>query len=378
MALWIASTEQWLGSQEGPQDRARSCRRLGVNSLPLGRAALFLPLLLGTESGCIGNRIIHSVPPTPLELAEFLAAGPSVEEIDTDKLVAVNIGKPYKLVSGDLITLTLPAKVFSDYEPETGDSRDMKSRVGKDGKVRLPQLGPFPISGLTLSEVEEAIASAYHSPEYLKERPNVVCAVDEYRTVSVAVMGAVNTPGIYGLRSDRLSVLGALMAAGGIHPDRGASQIRILRPAEDDIEPEAVPVRSTDIPLQDLLLGGGETIVVEPRTDRQFSVVGLVKKVGIFPYPEPRQYNLMQAIATAGGVDATAAPRFATIYRKKTNGEVIAATFRIDGLALQHGSNIPIKDGDVIAIEHTEGSWFRSFLSDVFGFRLSGSGTTSL
>ena len=72
------------------------------------------------------------------------------------------------------------------------------------------------------------------------------------------------------------------------------------------------------------------------------------------------------------------APRFATVYRKKKSGEIIGATFRIDGLELLNGSNVLIKDGDVISIEHTEGSWFRSFLSDVFGFRLSGSTPTTL
>ena len=341
----------------------------------------FLAACLAWGSGCVGNRVIHPVLPTPEELAEFNAAGPKAEEFDTDQLVAMHLGGPYKLVSGDLVKLTLPPNVFPDWEGE-GDStpRELKSRVDAEGKVRLPKLGEFPMGGLTVAEVEDGIANAYAAPEYLKERPNVVCTVEDYRTVPVTVWGAVNSPGIHPLRSDRLSVLGALMAAGGIHADRGSSSIRILRPSEggEDGEAEVVPVRATDIPLRDIALTGGETIVVEPMLDRKFTVVGLVKKVGSFPYPEHEQYNLLQAIATAGGVDEIAAPRWATIYRKKEDGEVIAVTFRIDGLELVHGSNVVVKDGDVIAIEHTEGSWVRSFLSQVFGFRISGSSTTSL
>jgi len=340
------------------------------------RARLTVALVVVLVSGCIGNRVIHPVMPTGLELAEFEAAGPPVEEIDTDKLVALNIGGPYKLVSGDLLTITLPAEALPDAEEEAGP-QEVKSRVGRDGSVHLPQLNDFPVVGLTLAEAENAIAEAYHAPELLKERPNVVCAVTEYRTVAVAVMGAVNTPGIHALRSDRLSVLGALMAAGGIHPERGSSFIRILQPGDDEKEPEVVPVRSLDIPLQDIALTGGETIVVEPQAERAFTVIGLVKKVGNFPYPDSRQYNLMQALAVAGGVEDSAAPRFATIYRKKQNGEIIGATFQIDGLSLRSGSNILVKDGDVIAVEHTEGSWFRQFLSDVFGFRISGSSVIS-
>lgn len=344
---------------------------------PVLRARLALALALPLVAGCVGHRIVHPVMPDGAELAEFEAAGPPVEQVDTDKLVALNIGGPYKLVTGDLLALTLPAEVYPDAE-EGAEPKELKSRVDRDGKVRLPLLGDFPVAGLTLAEAEDSIAAAYHDPSLLKERPNVVCTVSDYRTVSVAVMGAVNSPGIHGLRSDRLTVLGALMAAGGIHPERGASAIRVLRQGEEGGQPEVVPVRSLDIPLQDVTLAGGETIVVEPQSERQFAVVGLVNKVGVFPYPEPRQFNLMQAIATAGGVDATAAPRYATVYRKKDNGEIIGATFRIDGLALQHGSNILIKDGDVVAIEHTEGSWFRQFVSSVFGFRISGSSATSI
>ncbi len=347
--------------------------------LPHSVRALLALTCLGWGGGCIGNRIIHPEVPSPEELAEFHAAGPEIPTYDADQLMAVNTGGPYKLVSGDLILLSLPPQVFPDYESESGDvPRELKTRIDEEGKLRLPKLGLFPVAGLTLAETEISIATAYTAVElFKKERPNVVCTVEEYRTVPVTVWGAVGNPGIYPLRSDRLSVLGALMAAGGINTDRGSSSIRIQRPGADG-KAETVPVHSTDIPLYDIALMGGETIVVDPAQDRKFSVTGLVKKVGLFPYPEHEQYNLMQAIAVAGGVDATAAPRFATIYRKKKDGEVIGATFRLDGLALVHASNILVKGGDVIAVEHTEGSWFRSFLSDVFGFRLSGSTTTTL
>ena len=353
--------------------------------LVIQRAPALLSLLLlgGAGSGCIGNRIVHPVMPSLDELAEFNAAGPKIETYETDTLVSASRTGPYKLVPGDLVQFTLPPQVFPDYESESGaESKDVKMRVDEKGEVRLPILGAFPVGGLTLSEIEKAIATAYNAEDiFKKEPPNIVCTIEDYREVPVTVTGAVNSPGIHSLRSDRLSLLGALMAAGGIHTDRGASTIRIQRPGkegEEEPPPVSVSVRNTDIPLQDIPLEGGETIVVEQRRDRYFAVLGLTKKAGIFPYPDDRYYNLMEALASAGGVDATAAPRFATVYRKKKSGEIIGATFRIDGLELLNGSNVLIKDGDVISIEHTEGSWFRSFLSDVFGFRLSGSTTTTL
>jgi protein involved in polysaccharide export with SLBB domain len=133
----------------------------------------------------------------------------------------------------------------------------------------------------------------------------------------------------------------------------------------------------SDIPLDDIALKGGETIVVEPAPDRSFSVIGLVKRSGVFPYPAPRRYNLMQALATAGGVDENAAPRYATVYRVRADGKVIGATFKIDGTTLEDGSTVWIKDGDVISVDHTQGSWLRQFFSQVFGFRASVSVSTS-
>jgi protein involved in polysaccharide export with SLBB domain len=228
------------------------------------------------------------------------------------------------------------------------------------------------VSGRTTAEIEEQLAAAFHDPARLKERPNVVVTVAEYRTVSVAVIGAVNQPGLHELRHDHMTVVGALMAAGGIKTERGAKEIRVIGQDEaGQTVTRSLAVLLADIPLEDVALVGGETIVVEPPPERAFSVIGLVKKSGVFPYPAPRRYNLMQALAAAGGVDENAAPRYATIYRVKADGSVLGATFKIDGTSLEDASNVWIKDGDVIAVDHTQGSWLRSFFSQVFGFRAS-------
>jgi polysaccharide export outer membrane protein len=199
----------------------------------------------------------------------------------------------------------------------------------------------------------------------------VVVTVAEFDTVDVAVTGAVNQPGTHALRSDRRTVLGALTEAGGIKGERGAREVRVLSKEVGVVVARVLQVGLQDMLLGDLALRGGETVVVVPAAERAFSVIGLVKKSGVFDYPAPRRYNLLQALATAGGVDESAAPRYATVYRRNPDGSVLAATFQIDGDALENGSNITIKDGDVVAVEHTQGSWLRQFFSQVFGFRAS-------
>lgn len=338
---------------------------------------LLCALVALLATGCIGHRVIYPVQPTAADLQAFEAAGPSDVMVDPLQLEGMRVAGPYRVGAGDLLKLELPAEAGNDV-PEASSRLEVRCRVQPDGTVLLPQVGDLEVAGRTTGEIEDAVARAYDTAERLGERPNVVVTVEEYATVSVAVIGAVSLPGYHDLRSDHRSVVGALMAAGGIKAERGAARIRVLSKDEagQTVERE-LGVQSGDIPLADVALVGGETVVVEPPTERQFTVIGLVAKSGIFEYPVPRIYNLMQALAVAGGVDPNAAPRYATIYRVNAEGAVIAATFKIDGTSLMNASNVRIKDGDVIAVEHTPGSWMRLFFSQVFGLRASFSAGTA-
>ena len=93
--------------------------------------------------------------------------------------------------------------------------------------------------------------------------------------------------------------------------------------------------------------------------------MGLVENPGAFEYPPEVSYNLMQALAIAGGVDMTANPPWATVFRKDVSGRIIPATFKIKGDGLVKSSSLPIKPGDVIVIEHTAASWTRSLLAQI-------------
>jgi hypothetical protein len=120
--------------------------------------------------------------------------------------------------------------------------------------------------------------------------------------------------------------------------------------------PEAVvlPVYGLNVPFTNVALREGDTVVVERLKVPMFSVVGLVRSPGNFPYPPDTQFNLMQAVAFAGGLDPVANPRYATIYRLTTDGAIVRVPFKLieDG-ELTEALMTPIKPGDVVAIEHT-------------------------
>lgn len=99
---------------------------------------------------------------------------------------------------------------------------------------------------------------------------------------------------------------------------------------------------------------------------RTFTVTGLVKLPGIFPYPTNIQYSLVDVIAGAGGIDLTANPRYAKIYRRDSTGNIVSAIFKIDKSSMDKASKVIIKPGDLIALEPTLQTQTNLFLSQVF------------
>lgn len=102
---------------------------------------------------------------------------------------------------------------------------------------------------------------------------------------------------------------------------------------------------------------------------RVISVVGLVKEPGVFEYPYDVEYNLMEAIAQAKGVDIVSDPRYATVYRKDVSGQVLAATFRIDRDYFLDATEVMLMPGDVVSVEETPRTRMNRFINDLFYIR---------
>ena len=111
--------------------------------------------------------------------------------------------------------------------------------------------------------------------------------------------------------------------------------------------------------------------------ERVFTVLGLVRMPDAFPYPPDVQYNLMEALAFAGGLDMVADPRYLKIYRQNEKGEILSATFGVDNRSFAKASQIIIKPGDVIYVDHTLRTRTNQFLAEVFQFRVGASVTSN-
>jgi len=147
------------------------------------------------------------------------------------------------------------------------------------------------------------------------------------------------------------------------------SEAADVQNSEDTVngdEPLVLPVKGLNIPFADAALVDGASVQIEALNPQVFTVMGLVNKPGAFPYPPNVKYNLLQAIAFGGGVDEVAAPRYVRIYRQNSEDKIVDVTFKIKGNVPTAASNVAIKPGDVIAVEHTSRTERRVLLVNMF------------
>ncbi len=81
--------------------------------------------------------------------------------------------------------------------------------VTNEGTINFPVIGTLKVEGLTVSEVQDMIASRIEG-NYLKTRPVVTVHLSNYK---ISVLGEVASPGTYTVPSEKITVYGALALA---------------------------------------------------------------------------------------------------------------------------------------------------------------------
>lgn len=134
------------------------------------------------------------------------------------------IGKPrsdYRISAADLLDIT----VYGDQD------LTRKVRVGQNGTVSMPLIGPVKLGGLTMLEAESVLN------EKLKKyyvAPQTSLFIEDYGNKQIFVLGQVQKPGSYPIPSEsRLTVLEAISTAGGFTPIAGLDRTRVLRNGPD-------------------------------------------------------------------------------------------------------------------------------------------------
>jgi polysaccharide export outer membrane protein len=222
-------------------------------------------------------------------------------------------------------------------------------RVSEAGTITLPLVGEIPVAGLSTREVETRLEGAL-SPAYLRN-PKVTVTVTEYLGHQVSVIGAVNQPGAYPFRSNRVSLLQALSEARGVreNADRVAYVVRAA-PRSDEPQPLEVDLDALMRRGQgtEVMLDAGDSVYV-PEANT-FYVTGEVEKRGA--YTLRRDTTLSKAIVEAGGVTSRAATGSIAIVRSTGSGERKEIT-GLDLNAIMKGApehDLPLQAQDVVVV----------------------------
>lgn len=262
---------------------------------------------------------------------------------------------------GDRIELT----IVVGGEPR----HESKLTVSPAGMIKVPLLGELKASGLTYSELEEAIRTPLAKDYYVD--PKVSITVEALHREGYYIWGAVQKPGLIKMPYDT-RLLKLIVSAGGVTADAGATAyiIRNVQDAstqvtsEKDLPPESHRI---EVSLSQLLEHGdaGYNPVVQPGdivyipfketlSDKSYKIYieGEIAKPGVYDFQEG--ITALKACITAGGFNQYSAPSRTKIFRG--SGEEVE-TIKINLIRVQKGKekDILLKPDDRI---HIPQSWF--------------------
>lgn len=160
--------------------------------------------------------------------------------IDTAALSTINFVEPL-IQKGDLIGIT----VYSDNQlassiynqggaasPTLGPSGAGATTiggsghlVGEDGNIRLYELGPVSVEGLTKKQLSDMLVQQYLQRNLLK---NPFVEV-RFLNFKITVIGDVNRPGIYSFPSEKVNIFDAIGLAGDLTTYAKRNNILIIR-----------------------------------------------------------------------------------------------------------------------------------------------------
>ena len=205
------------------------------------------------------------------------------------------------------------------------DIFDKPVRVGANGRVDLPLIGPTQALGLTAEELGRSIATRLESQ---LKHPQVSVTVVEFGSQPVSVLGAVNTPGVHQLQGRR-TLAEVLSMAGGLRADAGpiikiSRQIEQLPIPLDSAKPDSSGRYSTaEVKVQDILQARvpEENILIQPHDvitvpqGEMIYVIGAVRKPGPLILHESTKMSVLNALSLAEGLGPTPAPQNSRILR---------------------------------------------------------------
>jgi polysaccharide biosynthesis/export protein len=174
----------------------------------------------------------------------------------------------YKISPNDIIEF----RIFSNdgarlIDSEQGAGAAMRGvasleyRVDAEGMVRLPVIGKFQITGMTVREAEFALQQKYNEQQ---NRPFITLNVSNRRVIIFP--GEHGSARVLPLMNNNITLMEALAMAGGISQNGKAKRIKLIRGSLSNPEVFLINLsRLENLKQADIVLQANDIIYVEPR-----------------------------------------------------------------------------------------------------------------
>jgi len=322
-------------------------------------------------------------PPTPGERSAATARGngdvamvsaDSQDAADEDKLARLWQSRTqegplpdYPLGPGDVLEIAAPPMV---------ELQNYTVRISGEGTISLPLIGIVRAGGMNEATLSEEIRRRLEAT-YVRD-PQVHIFVREYRSRQVAVVGAVEKPGLYSLASGADTIWDMIAQAGGM-TEQAALRIHFI-PAEPvdkeqakqlastlpvalgSPDPSSLIIRRTDpivLDLSNATRGGSQLALALPVRPGDLILVpgngevlveGWVKKPG--SYKITARMTVIGAVAAAEGPIFAADTSVVSLIRTGKDGERIFLSTDLEKIKHGESPDVPVQDGDVIEVPY--------------------------
>lgn len=299
-----------------------------------------------------------------------ISSAKTLENNDAERLARLwqerkqeNSGDDYAIGPGDVLEI---------YVPGLEEFKQLVVRVTGQGTIALPYVGVINVAGLSEKKLREEIRQRLQKD--IMHDPQVTLFAKESPSRQVAVIGAVQKPGLYNLASSSDTVLGMISQAGGMRTD-GAERIMFIpaEPAEPEKAKEIIAAMPAQLVRQDpspLILkdvdpivinldgfvrGGNEKYLAMPARPGDIIMVPGSGEVLIQGWVEkPGSYKITPGLTILGLVAAAGGPLFPAdsssveVIRTDKQGQKISIAANLEAIRRGEEPDIRLQEGDVI------------------------------
>jgi protein involved in polysaccharide export with SLBB domain len=252
----------------------------------------------------------------------------------------LNLATPstYELGPGDELLIVIWGAAENSY----------RNQVDREGAIRLKNIGPIYVSGLSIKEAKFKITSylkrIYSGIGATKDsynRVNIDISLVGVRTVQVNIIGEVKVPGTYSL-SALSSVLNALYASGGPTENGTFRKVKVIRQGTSLGTFDIYKYLIEGSEEGNVLVRDQDKIIVSPFISR-VQVQGNVKRPGLYELVEGE--TLEDFIGYFSGFASDA-------YKERLIVERINGTQKeVREILISDQPNFILKDGDVVTVQ---------------------------